>query len=145
MADSLIPTDPATASGGASRRRFGAFRAFLAGVVIGVAVAVIGGLMWIHRGGGQTIQPELLLENQRVRVVRWVLEPSQSTSPIQSNLDHISVIVRGSTIRDQDSNSGPKDQAPKTGDAIFEAASNRAHSLENIGKTAFEVVSIELK
>ncbi len=128
-----------------ARRGFGVFKAFLSGLLLGVIVAGVGAVIWMHRGGGQTIEPELLLENQRVRIVRWVLEPNQSSSQITDSADHISVIMRGGTVRDQDSNGISKDLSPQTGDAVFEAATNRHHSLANAGKTVFEMVLIELK
>ena len=140
-----MPDPPASGSAVTARRGFGVFRAFLLGLLLGVMIAGGAAVMWVHRGGNQTISPEILLDNQRVRIVRWVLEPNQSTTVMIDTMDHISVIVRGGTIRDEDANGISKDFSPRTGDAIFEAATNRNHSLVNVGKTAFEVVTIELK
>ncbi len=117
---------------------------FLAGLALGLLVSGTIFLLW-HRGSGKTVEPQALLENQRVRMVRWVLQPGES-SPVHTHaLDHISVIIHGSTLRDVELNGTAKEIAQKTGDATFNPGTGRTHSFANTGRSTFESIAIELK
>ncbi len=116
---------------------------FLGGILVGLIPWALP-LVAQRLASEKVVQPQLLLENQKVKMVRWVLEPGEGTPVHTHQLDHIAVIIRGSTVRDVDS-SGEKQVEQKAGDALYVPGTGRTHSFANAGKTAYEAVAIELK
>lgn len=117
---------------------------FLAGIIIGV----LGSSMALRAQRGaepKVVQPQLVLENQRIKVERWVLQPGES-SPIHAHaLDHLGVTLHGSTLRIVGIDGSVKENLDKDGFVDFGAATAQSHSFINVGKTTFEAVSIDLK
>jgi quercetin dioxygenase-like cupin family protein len=117
---------------------------FLLGALAGFFVSTLV-VMAQHRASEKVVQPQVLVDNARVKMVRWVLKPGEG-SPIHSHdLDHVSVVIRGSTLRDMNAVGVVKENVPKTGDATFNPATGLPHSFANAGNTVFESISIELK
>ncbi len=117
---------------------------FLAGIVVGLGLSAVFAVAE-QRGGNKIVQPQLLIENEKVRIVRWVLKPGESSPVHPHQLDHISVVLRGSMLRDVPEGGSAKPLEQKTGAVSFNPGPRSSHSFANMGKTTFESVSIELK
>lgn len=85
----------------------------------------------------------LVLENERVRVERLILEPGQTTGIHSHNLSHLAVAITGGKLQDQ-SSGAPQTVALKAGDFRWYDGP-RTHALKNVGKSRFEAVAIEWK
>ena len=46
------------------------------------------------------VQPQVLVDNQKVKMVRWTLQPGERSPVHTHSLDHIYVVVHGSKIRE---------------------------------------------
>ena len=86
----------------------------------------------------------IVLENDRVRVTRLVLEPGQSTGMHSHNLIGLSVIVTNSKVAFDVP--GQPQQISEFQPGTFNwHAEKRTHSVKNIGTSRFEAVEIEWK
>lgn len=102
--------------------------------------------------GGQTGPTEqaqianhtLLLENERVRVERLILEPGQSTNMHEHSLSGLGVAVSGAKVMIEVPGQKPQTVEFKPGEFRWHDG-KIAHNLKNIGKTRFEAVDIEWK
>jgi quercetin dioxygenase-like cupin family protein len=118
---------------------------FLAGVVVGILGSMIA-FATQHRASEKIVQPQVLVENARVKIVRWVLKPGEGTPIHTHSLDHVSVVIHGSTLREVEADSGvAKENVQKTGDATYVPAHGQTHSFANAGKNTYESIAIELK
>ncbi|HMG34793.1 MAG TPA: hypothetical protein VKM94_12725 [Blastocatellia bacterium] len=86
----------------------------------------------------------LVLDNDKVRVSRLVLEPGQSTGMHTHSLSEVAVVVSGGTIENQESGQQPQRMELATGESRWHGE-KRTHSIKNIGRSRVEVVAIELK
>ena len=86
----------------------------------------------------------IVLENDRVRVERLVLEPGQSTPMHTHVLKSLGVVVSPARVAYT-----PADGKPETADLVAGQfnwhGEKRTHSLKNVGTTRFEAVEIEWK
>jgi quercetin dioxygenase-like cupin family protein len=117
---------------------------FLCGVLVGVLVSALA-VMAEQGAGQQIVQPQVIVDTPRVKMVRWVLKPGEWTPIHTHDLDHISVVIHGSTVRDVDKSGTAKENSQKTGMAVYVPATGHTHSFGNIGEETFESISIELK
>jgi quercetin dioxygenase-like cupin family protein len=118
---------------------------FLAGLVVGILGSVLV-FAAQHRASEKIVQPQVLVDNTKVKAVRWVLAPGEGTPIHTHSLDHISVVIHGSTLRDVEASNGvAKENVQKTGDVTYVPARGQTHSFANAGKTTFESIAIELK
>ena len=117
---------------------------FLAGVLVGLAVSALT-LFAQKLASEKVVQPQVLVDNQKVKIARWVLKPGEGTPLHTHALDHVSVVIRGSTLRDVAADGTAKENVQKAGDAVFVPGTGRTHSFANAGKDTFESISIELK
>jgi quercetin dioxygenase-like cupin family protein len=117
---------------------------FLAGVLVGVLASTLA-VLAEQRSNGKIIQPQLLADNAKVEMVRWVLQPGERTPVHRHDIDHIGVVIHGSTIRYFNDDGSTKTSEEPTGGAEYVPATHHAHWFENVGKTPFEAVSIHLK
>jgi quercetin dioxygenase-like cupin family protein len=117
---------------------------FLAGLSAGSMVSAII-LFAQHRASEKIVPPQAVVDNAKVRMVRWVLRPGEGTPVHTHVLDHISVVVHGSTLRDVAIDGTTKENLRKTGDAAYVPGKGLTHSFANAGKETFESISIELK
>jgi quercetin dioxygenase-like cupin family protein len=115
---------------------------FVAGVAMGwLAFALLAQRPVVDR----TVQPQMLVENQKVKVQRWALQPGER-SPIHTHsLDHVYIVVHGTKIREHISDGTVKDDDRETGRAAFSAGRGKTHWFENAGTTPYEMISVELK
>ena len=117
---------------------------FLAGVLVGVFCSGI--IIWAqHRASENVVQPQILVDNAKVKMVRWLLKPGEGTPVHTHSLDHISVVIHGSTIKDVDAAGTAKEGLQKSGEAHYVPNSGVTHSFANVGKETYESISIELK
>jgi quercetin dioxygenase-like cupin family protein len=92
---------------------------FLAGVIVGLLVPGLGLLAQQHRASEKIVEPQVLVDNAKVKMVRWLLEPGEG-SPVHTHaLDHVSVVIRGSTLHDVETNGTTKENPQPTGAATF--------------------------
>jgi len=117
---------------------------FLAGLLLGVLSSALA-VMAQQRASEKIVQPQLLVENQKVKIQRWVLRPGEGTPIHTHTLDHVSVVIHGSTLRDVATDGTAKENVQKTGDAVYVPGAGHTHSFANAGKATFESISIELK
>lgn len=117
---------------------------FWAGVLVGWLV--LGAAVLAQRAAQEkVVQPQLLVDNQKVRMVRWSLQPGERSPVHTHSLDHIYVVIHGSRIRDFISGDGTHDDDQETGRAAYSPAQGKTHSFQNVGTAPYEMVSIELK
>jgi predicted metal-dependent enzyme (double-stranded beta helix superfamily) len=117
---------------------------FILGVLTGWFVLGIA-LVAQQLASEKVVPPQVLVDNQKVKIVRWILQPGEG-SPIHPHLlDHVYVVIHGSKIREITSEGKVNDDDQETGRAAFSPAHGKIHSFANIGNTTYEMVSIELK
>ncbi|PYT07133.1 MAG: hypothetical protein DMF60_07725 [Acidobacteria bacterium] len=86
----------------------------------------------------------IVLENDRVRVERLILEPGQSTNVHTHNLSALSVFLTSAKVLMESPGQKPQEIEYKPGDFRWRDAPV-THSIKNIGSTRFEAVGIDLK
>jgi quercetin dioxygenase-like cupin family protein len=86
----------------------------------------------------------VVLENDRVRIERLILEPGQSTNIHTHNLSALSVFLTKSKVRIESPGAKPETIEYKPGDFRWRAAPVK-HSIKNIGSTRFEAVGVDWK
>lgn len=86
----------------------------------------------------------IVLDNDRVRVERLILEPGQSTNLHTHNLSALSVFLTRATVLMESPGQKPQEIEYKPGDFRWRDAPV-THSIKNIGTTRFEAVGIDWK
>jgi len=117
---------------------------FFAGVFAGVLLSGLT-LMGQHLASEKLVQPQPVVENEKVKAVRWVLEPGEGTPLHTHTLDHIAVVLHGSTMRDMETDGTSREHEQKSGQVVYVPGTGRTHSFANAGNTTLEIVSIDLK
>ncbi len=117
---------------------------FFAGLFVGLLASTLV-VMGQHATSEKGVEPKAIAANAKVEMVRWVLKPGERTVVHRHDVDHIGIVVHGSTIRYLEADGTSKESDEPTGGAEYAPATGRAHSFENVGKTTFEAVSIQLK
>jgi mannose-6-phosphate isomerase-like protein (cupin superfamily) len=117
---------------------------FLAGLVMGLSLSGLT-LLAQHLASEKVAQPQPILENQKVRIHRWVLKPGEGTPLHTHVLDHISVVLQGSRIKDMGADGTSKTVEQKSGQVVYVPGTGRTHSFANLGSTTLESIAIELK
>ncbi len=125
---------------------------FLAGVFVGLILSVLALVAQQAAGQGaqprasdKVVEPQVLVDNPKVKIVRCVLKPGEGTPVHTHTLDHVSVVIHGSSIRDVQANGTTSEQDQKAGEARFIPGTGRTYSFANAGLDSFESVAIELK
>ena len=122
---------------------------FLAGVLCGwLALAVVQlavALRAQHQATAVVVQPQVLVDNQKVTIRRWQLLPGERSPVHTHSLDHIYVVIHGSKIREYLADGTIHDDDQETGRVGFSPGVGKVHSFENVGTVSYEMVSIELK
>jgi quercetin dioxygenase-like cupin family protein len=117
---------------------------FLVGLLLGTLVPTVA-LLAQRQVRKKVVEPQLVLENAKVKVVHYLLQPGEA-SPIHTHtLDHLGVTLQGSILRDLSLDGTTKDSEDKAGFVDFHAGDGQTHSFVNVGKTTFEAISIDLK
>lgn len=117
---------------------------FLAGLLAGIMATTLT-VIAPQQASEKVVEPQVLVENHKVKIVRWLLAPGEGTPLHTHTLNHVSVVIRGSSIRDVQANGATKVQEQKSGQTTFVPGTGRTHSFANVGETTFESVAIELK
>ncbi|MEK6284222.1 MAG: hypothetical protein AABO57_00610 [Acidobacteriota bacterium] len=86
----------------------------------------------------------IVLDNERVRVERLILDPGESTNMHTHNLSALSVFISPAKVLVRSPGQEPQTIEYKPGDFRWRAAPV-THSIKNIGKTRFEAVGIDWK
>jgi hypothetical protein len=92
------------------------------------------------RGAGYTP----ILDNERVRVWRLVLEPGQSAPAITQTAPGVRVVIDGGEIVESVPGKPDRAIAPRSGDFFWQNA-GETRALRNAGSTRVELVELELK
>ena len=117
---------------------------FFAGIATGwllLAVMFSAQEVAVHK----IVQPQILVDNQKVTIRRWTLEPGERSPVHTHSLDHIYVVIRGSKVREYLADGTTHDDDQETGRVGFAPGVGKTHSFENAGTMPYEMVSIELK
>ncbi len=92
------------------------------------------------RGQGYT----QILDNERVRVWRLVLEPGQTAPAITQAAPGVRVVIDGGELVESAAGKPDRNKAPRSGEFFWqEAGTTRA--VRNVGTTRIDIVEIELK
>lgn len=122
---------------------------FLAGMITGWFVLAVAGLAWEvwaqQEAHGKVVQAQILVDNQKVTIRRWKLQPGERSPVHTHTLDHVYVVIHGSKIREYLPDGTMHDDEQETGRADFAPGTGKTHSFENDGTVPYEMVSIELK
>jgi len=102
-------------------------------------------LLGQHLASEKVVPPQPIFENQKVKVHRWVLKAGEGAPLHTHQLDHIAVVLQGSTLKDMDTDGSSKNVEQKTGHVTYVPGTGRAHSFANGGKETYESIPIELK
>jgi hypothetical protein len=85
-----------------------------------------------------------ILDNERVRVWRLVLEPGQTAAAITQTAPGVRVVIDGGELVESAPGRPDRAKAPRAGEFYWqEAGTSRA--VRNIGSTRIELVELELK
>lgn len=117
---------------------------FLLGLLAGVMLSALA-LAAQQMASEKVVQPERVVENQKVKITRILLKPGEGTPLHTHSLDHIAVVVQGSTMKSVSTDGKSITVEEKTGEVVYVPANGRTHSLANAGSSTLEIVSIELK
>ena len=87
---------------------------------------------------------KVLLENDRVRVVEYVLQPGVPMGMHEHPRDRVEITLTGGRVRItmDDGTTMEEDQKEET---VFSKASPRRHDVVNIGTTPVRAIHVELK
>lgn len=117
---------------------------FLAGLFAGWLLAGLA-VLAKDNASEKVVRPQLLVDNQKVKMVRWTLQPGERSPVHTHSLDHVYVVVHGSKIREYVSDGKINDDEQETGRAAYSVGRGKTHSFENVGTGPYEMISIELK
>lgn len=86
----------------------------------------------------------LVLENDRIRIARLILQPGESTPMHLHPARSLGAVVSGSRLLVTRPGSEPAAAEPKAGDFSWRDEATQ-HALKNVGTTKFEAIEIEWK
>jgi quercetin dioxygenase-like cupin family protein len=117
---------------------------FAAGLLVGLLGSAL--ILWAqHLASEKVIPPQVIVDNAKVTIVRWVLKPGEGTPVHSHSLDHISVVLHGSTLHSVGTDGKISDTRYQTGQALFAPGGESSHSFSNVGNETWESIAIELK
>lgn len=85
-----------------------------------------------------------IVDNERIRAWRVVLEPGEATGEITQTAPGLRVYVQGGVVDEMVPGSAPRGMAPYGGDFIWQDA-GQTRAVKNTGATPIEFVEFELK
>ncbi len=109
-------------------------------VVVELLHAGAGGFSPGVRGQGY----RQVLDNERVRAWRLVLEPGQAASAITQRAPGIRVVVEGGELVESAAGAPDRSMAPRHGELYWQE-SGTTRAVRNVGTTRIELVELELK
>jgi hypothetical protein len=92
------------------------------------------------RGQGYT----QVLDNERVRIWRLVLEPGQTAPPITQSAPGVRVVIDGGELVESVPGRADRHKAPRKGEFFWQDA-GQTRAVRNVGTTRIELVELELK
>ena len=92
------------------------------------------------RGEGYT----QVLDNERVRAWRLVLEPGQTAPAITQSAPGVRVVIDGGELVESVPGAPDRAKAPRAGEFYWQEA-GATRTVRNIGTTRIELVELELK
>lgn len=87
----------------------------------------------------------VVLENDRVRVVEFALEPGVPMGMHDHPRDRVEITVSGGRVRVTTPDGRAQEAEEKEGSVAFNKGSNARHDVVNIGKTTLRAYHVELK
>jgi hypothetical protein len=109
-------------------------------IVVELMAAQPSGFAVGTRGQGYT----QLLDNERVRVWRLVLEPGQSAPSITQAAPGVRVVVDGSELVETLADGRERRMAPRSGELFWQDA-GATRTIRNVGMTRLDLVELEIK
>ena len=85
-----------------------------------------------------------IMDNERIRAWRVVLEPGQATGQITQTAPGLRVYVRGGVLDEMEPGLAARGMAPYVGDFLWQEA-GQTRAVKNTGSTLIEFVEFELK
>src|SRR5579885_1212659 len=95
-------------------------------------------------GGGKFVQPVVVVDNAKNKMVRWVLQPGEATPPQSCSLDHVEVVIRGARIQEAGADGKNTEEVQKAGRAVFVPAENGTVSFSMIRHPPYEMIWTDL-
>jgi hypothetical protein len=86
----------------------------------------------------------LVIENERLRAWRLVLEPGEASGEISQKSPGVRIVVSGGEVIEAISGSGDRKEALRSGEFFWQDAAV-TRTIRNDGKTRIELVEVELK
>jgi hypothetical protein len=93
-----------------------------------------------ERGSGYTV----VLDNERVRAWRLVLDPGQAAAAITQSAPGVRVVVEGGELVESVPGTPDRAMAPRQDEVYWQDAGTR-RAVRNVGATRIELVELELK
>ena len=123
-------------------RRFG----FVTGIVVGAVVALAGvaALQWVGAVHAQSPGSKVLLDNERVNVVRAITQPGQVEKPHQHKPDENYVTIQ-LTPGDLEVTVGDQPTIHGSQGTVYWLPSTATHTVNNKTKAPIEVIVVRLK
>jgi quercetin dioxygenase-like cupin family protein len=87
---------------------------------------------------------KVVLENEKVRVVEFVLEPGVAMGMHDHPRDRVEITVAGGRVRVTTPDGKTQEVDEKEGTVVFNKASAARHDVTNIGKRALRAYHVEL-
>jgi len=88
---------------------------------------------------------KVVLENDRVRVVEFVLEPGVPMGMHSHPRDRVEITIAGGHVRVSTPDGKTQEADEKEGSVVFNKASAARHDVVNLGKAALRAYHVELK
>jgi hypothetical protein len=85
-----------------------------------------------------------VLDNERVRAWRLVLDPGHSAPPITQKAPGVRIVVKGGNLVESEVGYPNHEMVLKSGDFIWQEQ-NVTRTLRNVGTTQIELVEFELR
>jgi quercetin dioxygenase-like cupin family protein len=99
-----------------------------------------------RRTGSPEIGTRVLLENERVKIWDFVLEPGESFPMHTHRRDHVIVVVEGGRLDVEDAVGNRRTVEPNAGDHFYiHVDGEDTHDAQNVGPGRYRNLIIELK
>ena len=116
-------------------------------VCIGLGIGVSVLMQAPANAAGTIVEPRLLINHNRIKVWRLILEPGQSTRQHTHKFEEVVICLEGSKLRATQPGPEPEREThyPEASQVIMPKVKGVTHVLTNVGTTRYSQISIELK